>query len=359
MKSAAITGAGVVEVLEQPRPVASGDLVVVQILLAPMCTEFKRRKAGAEELSLGHESVGIVVDAGTSRRVAIGDRVAVMPHYGCGVCFLCTSGDYMHCPDQRDVLAETGQEYGIASYAQYVLKPDWLVERIPDDISLLHGAMACCGFGPTFGALERMNVSAADTLLVSGCGPVGLGAIVQGTGRNARVFAIETHPHRTQLALDLGAERVFNPITEDVPAAVRAATAGRGADAGIETSGAPTAPRALASSLRPRGRASIVAWAGDIEFPPLVPLGLDIYGVWHWNSLRSAHEMWETIRRAGPLIDRLITHILPLDEVAAAMDIQDSGACGKVMLLPHPEVADATLRSPFRLSEKEGRSVLA
>lgn len=343
MKSAAITGPGVVEVLEQHQPTASGDLVVVQILVAPMCTEFKRRKAGDEELSLGHEAVGIVVDAGESRRVKVGDRVAVMPHYGCGTCFLCTSGDYMHCPNQRDVLAETGQDYGVASYAQYVLKPDWLLERIPDDISLMHGAMACCGFGPTFGALQRMNVSAADTLLVSGCGPVGLGAIVQGVTRNARVFAIETHPHRAGLARELGAERVFNPLTEDIPAAVREATGGRGADAGIETSGAPTAPRALALSLRPRGRASIVAWAGDIELPPLVPLGLDIYGIWHWNSLRSAHEMWETIRRAGPLIDRLITDVLPLDDVADAMNIQDTGACGKVMLLPHADVDEATL----------------
>jgi L-iditol 2-dehydrogenase len=346
MKSAAITRPGVVEVLEQSRPVARGDLVVVQILAAPMCTEFKRRKAGVQELSLGHESVGVVLDAGDSRRVAVGDRVAVMPHYGCGVCYLCTSGDYMHCPDQRDVLAETEQDYGVASYAQYVLKPDWLLERIPDDISLLHGAMACCGFGPTFGALERMAVGASDTLIVSGCGPVGLGAIVQGVGRNARVFAIETHPHRAELARELGAERVFNPITDDVPAAVRAETDGRGADAGVETSGAPTAARTLALSLRPRGRASIVAWAGDIEFPPLVPLGLDLFGVWHWNSLRSAHEMWETIRRARPLIDRMITHILPLDEVATAMDIQDSGACGKILLLPHPELEDAVRRAP-------------
>jgi threonine dehydrogenase-like Zn-dependent dehydrogenase len=355
MKAAAITRPGVVEVLEQPRPRASGDLIVVQILLAPMCTEFKRRKDGAPEHALGHESVGVVVDAGDSRRVREGDRVAVMPHYGCGVCFLCTSGDYMHCPDQRDVLAETGQEYGVGSYAQYVLKPDWLVERIPDDISLVHGAMACCGFGPTFGALERMHVDATDTLLVSGCGPVGLGAVVQGVARNARVFAIETHPYRAQLARELGAERVFDPTVEDVPALVRELTYGRGADAGIETSGAPTGPRTLALSLRARGRLAIVAWTGDVQFPPLVPLGLDVFGVWHWNSLTSAHEMWESVRRAGPAIDRLVTHLLPLDDVAAAMDIQDTGACGKIMLLPHPEIDAAVLRDAVGVGQRVGR----
>lgn len=339
MRSAAFSG-GDVEVRDRPRPEASGDLVVVQILVAPMCTEFKRRYDDGEERELGHEAVGVVVDAGSSRRVQVGDRVAVMPFFGCGRCFLCTSGDYMHCPDQRDVLAETGQSYGAGTYGQFVLKPDWLLVGVPDDVSLLHAAMACCGFGPTFGALERMQVGAADTLLVSGCGPVGLGAVVQGVTRNARVFAIETHPHRRQLALGLGAERVFDPTTEDVAALMHQLTGGRGADAGVETSGAATAARTLARSLRARGRLSVVAWSGDVQFPPLVPLGLDIFGVWHWNSLRSAHEMWESIRRAGTLIDRLITHVLPLDDVAQAMDTQASGACGKVVLLPYPELED-------------------
>lgn len=340
MRSAAFAK-GDVEVRDQPVPQASGDLVVVQILVAPMCTEFKRRHDDVGERELGHESVGVVVDAGASRRVSVGDRVAVMPFFGCGECFLCTSGDYMHCQNQRDVLAETGQSHGAGTFAQFILKPDWLLVKVPDDISLVHAAMACCGFGPTFGALERMQVDATDTLLVSGCGPVGLGAIAQGVARNARVFGIETHPYRRLLALDLGAERVFDPSTDDIPALMHELTAGRGADAGIETSGASTAARALALSLRSRGRLSVVAWSGDVVFPPLVPLGLDIFGVWHWNSLRSVHEMWETVRRAGGLIDRMITHVLPLDDVAVAMDIQAGGACGKVMLFPFPELEDA------------------
>jgi L-iditol 2-dehydrogenase len=344
VRAAEITGKGVVEVVDRTIPQASGDLIVVKILVAPMCTEFKKRQNGTEDHSLGHEAVGVVTDAGDSRRFSVGDRVAVMPHYGCGVCYLCTSGDYMHCPNQRDVLAETGQDYGTATYSQYLLKPDWLVIKIPDDISLVHGAMACCGFGPTFGALERMNVDALDVLLVSGCGPVGLGAIVQGVTRGARVFAIETHPFRAELARKLGAERVFNPMEEDVPALVRELT-GRGADAGIETSGAPTAAKNLALSVRSRGKLSVVAWAGDVSFPPLVPQGLDIFGVWHWNSLNLVEEMWRSVRKASDLIDVMITHVMPLEEVSDAMDIQDTGACGKILLLPHGDLAEAELQT--------------
>ena len=335
MRAAAITAPGTVEVLDQPRPKAQADLVVVQILVAPMCTEFKQRKAGTLSDTIGHEAAGVVVDAGSSRRFREGDRVAVMPHYGCGLCELCTSGDYMHCLTQRDVLGETGQAYGTASYAEYVLKPDWLLVRIPDDISLVHGAMACCGLGPSFGAAERMRLDGLDTFLVSGCGPVGLGALIHGAVRGARTLAIETQPYRAELARRLGAEHVFDPTAEDVVEGVRALTDGEGAHAGLETSGAPSAPRTLALSLRRRARMTVVAWAGDVVLPPVVPLGVEVSGVWHWNSLTSVDRMWTTVRKARPLLDILITHVMALEDVSAAMDLQDAGECGKVLLLPH------------------------
>jgi threonine dehydrogenase-like Zn-dependent dehydrogenase len=333
-----------VQLLEQPRPQGRGDLVVVKILIAPMCTEFKQRRAGVPKDALGHEAAGIIVDPGHSRQFRVGDRVVVMPHYGCGTCRLCTSGDYMHCRHQRDVLTESGQPYGTATYAEYILKPDWLLVPVPDDISLWHAAMACCGFGPTFGALERMQVDALDTVLVSGCGPVGLGGIAQCAARGTRVIAIETNPYRARLAEALGAEFVVDPLGSVVGDRVRELVQ-EGADAGIETSGADGAAGVLASAIRPRGRLSVVAWGGEVVLPPLVPQGLDIFGVWHWNSLDQADRMWETIRRSGPRIDTMVTHAVPLTDVAAAMDLQDAGRCGKIYLLPHGFRAD--LGAPY------------
>jgi len=138
--------------------------------------------------------------------------------------------------------------------------PDWLLAHVPDDIELQHAALACCGLGPGFNALQRMGVNSLDTLLVSGCGPVGLGSIIQGIVRGARVLAVETHPYRSELARKLGAERVFNPLVEDVVNLVRVETQGKGVDAAIDTSGAPTAAGTLARSLRARGRLSFVSW---------------------------------------------------------------------------------------------------
>jgi threonine dehydrogenase-like Zn-dependent dehydrogenase len=300
-----------------------------------MCTEYRdRHRPGATAGSLGHEAAGVVVDAAGSTRVRAGDRVVVMPRYGCGICWLCTAGDHIHCPDQRDVLQETGSVYGTATYAQYVLKPDWLLLPVPDDVSLPHAALTCCGLGPGFTAVERTRAGALDTVLVSGCGPVGLGAIVNATARGARCLALELNGYRADLARRLGAEAVLDPTDPGTVGRIHELTGGRGADCAVETSGAPTAPDLIVRATRPRGRIAFVAWGAGLSLPPAVPYGQEMHGCWHWNHQRYASAMWSTVRRAGAALDSLVTHTFPLDEVAGAMDVQDTGRCGKVFLLP-------------------------
>jgi len=332
---AAVLRDGTVSVVARPEPTAKGDVVKVRILLSPMCTEFKDRCAGQDVDALGHEAAGVVVDPGDSTRVTAGDRVVVMPLYGCGVCWLCAAGDHIHCQDQRDVLAETGSASGTATYAQYVLKPDWLLLPVPDDISLRHAALTCCGLGPTFTATSRTRIGALDTVLVSGCGPVGLGAVVNAAVRGARIIALEVNHFRAKLAESLGAVAVVDPTAPDSVDQIRALTGGLGVDAAIETSGASTAARLVAEATRRLGRIAVVAWGNDVTFPPLVPLGVEIHGCWHWNHQRYAAGMWNVVRQAGAGLDAMVTHEFPLERVADAMDLQDSGECGKVFLLPN------------------------
>jgi threonine dehydrogenase-like Zn-dependent dehydrogenase len=334
MRAAVITGPGAIGITEQPTPKARGDVVVVRILVAPLCTEFKQRRAGQPGDRLGHEAAGVVVDPGSSTLVSEGDRVVVMPQYACGRCWLCVRGEHIHCRSQRDVLAETGSESGLGTIAEYVLKPDYLLLKVPDDIPLEHAAMACCGFGPTFTAHHRLGTSVLDTTVVSGCGAVGLGAVLQGATRGARVIALETQSYRSELARKLGAAEVLDPLHDDVGEVVRAMTDGRGADGGVETSGAPPAAGTLAGSIRVRGGLALVAWTSEVTFPTPIPAGLDIYACWHWNHALHLAGMWAMIRAAGAGIDAMITHRLALDEVADAMDLQDSGDCGKIILYP-------------------------
>ncbi|GAA2097103.1 L-threonine 3-dehydrogenase [Microlunatus panaciterrae] len=344
MKAAAITGPGTIVIRDQEAPQARGgrDLVVVKILVSPLCTEFKSRRAGHLSDELGHEAAGVVVDAASSQLVSEGDRVVVMPQFACGRCWLCLRGEHIHCPNQRDPLAESGSSHGRGTIAQYVIKPDWLLIKVPDDISLEHASMACCGFGPTFTAHQRLGTSALDSAAVSGCGPVGLGAVIQGVTRGAEVIALETQSYRSALAAKLGASHVFDPRESGVPEQIASLTQGRGASVGIETSGAPTAARLLADAIRTRGRMAIVAWTPEVVLPAIVPAGLEVHGCWHWNHQHFLQDMWTMIRKSGPAIDLMITHRMSLDDVARAMDLQDRGECGKIVLYPFgSEAVDA------------------
>jgi threonine dehydrogenase-like Zn-dependent dehydrogenase len=346
MKNVAITGVRECEVREVPEPKAARDIVKVRILSAPMCTEVTGYRDGRTQDSLGHEAAGEVVDAADSSRLAVGDRVVVMPQWACGRCGLCVAGEHIHCEHPRDVLAETGSETGTATYAQYVLKPDWLLFPVPDDLSFDEAAMACCGLGPTFNACQRMRVDALDTVLVSGCGAVGLGGIVNARVRGARVLALEPNATRAELAMRLGAEAVVNPLDDDALEQVRALTGGLGADATIETSSAATAPAFLVEATRRRGRVASVGWGGPVNASALVRRGLEVHGVWHWNHLRDGERMIRTIRQARPLLERLITHTFPLDDVREAWELQLGASCGKVILHPWEAPQRSCKRSP-------------
>jgi L-iditol 2-dehydrogenase len=215
MKVVSITGPRQAALVEKPMPVIKEDFALIKIEVAPMCTEYKAYANGWTGDNLGHEAAGEVVEVAQPGRVKVGDRVVVMPQYPCGKCALCQAGDYIHCEHTVNPLEICESPNGTATYAQYMIKQDWLLVPIPDEMSYDHAAMACCGLGPTFGAMQRMHVDAFDTLLVTGLGPVGLGAVINGLYRGAKVIAVESHPYRARLARELGVMAVINPEDPD------------------------------------------------------------------------------------------------------------------------------------------------
>jgi L-iditol 2-dehydrogenase len=127
---------------------------------------------------------------------------------------------------------------------------------------------------------------------------------------------------------------VLDPRADDVVDQVKDLTDGRGAAGGIETSGAPGAAALLGRTVRVRGGLAVVAWTPETTFSAMVPGGLDIYACWHWNHQHHLADMWTMIRESGPAIDTMVTHRMPLEDVASAMDLQDAGECGKIILHP-------------------------
>ncbi|MFH5801429.1 zinc-binding dehydrogenase [Haladaptatus sp. CMAA 1911] len=335
MKRAIISGERRTAVVDAPEPGPVDDWVKVKVHAAPMCTEHKGFTEGHENEFLGHEAAGEVVDVADSAQFDVGDRVVAMPLYSTRDSPLSRRGDYIYA-DKIDVSEKLGSEEGSATYAQYLLKPDWLLAEIPAGVSYEHGSMACCGLGPTLGALDRMDTNGFHTVLVNGLGPVGLGGVINAMYRGARVIAVEPTDYRTELALELGADEVIDPIEEDVVDRVMELTDGVGVDRAIDCTGIEQAQRAMIDSVRTRGEAAFIADAGEVDLDvasDMIYRGLTLHGSWHYNE-SLVPDMMRMIPNVSDQIDVLVTHEFSLDDVQEAFELQETRECGKVLLKP-------------------------
>lgn len=336
MKVAAIFGERKGGLVDRPVPKAYENFVVVKVHATPMCTEYKTYKAGHATDALGHEAAGDVVEAAQPGKVRVGDRVVVMSGDPCGTCGLCLQGDYIHCQNFIDLEKRTGNANGGATYAQYLIRQDWQLVPIPEDVSYAHAGMGCCGLGPTFNAMKQMQVSAFDTVLITGMGPVGLGGVINAVFRGARVIAAEMHPYRAEMARALGAAAVIDPGQSDALARIMDLTDGRGVDAAVDCSGSAAAQRLMIDAVRRKGQASFVGEAGDLTIrisQDMIRKGIVLRGVWHYN-LADTPAMMRLIRDSREKLDRFITHTFPMSRVQDAWELQATGACGKVVLDP-------------------------
>ncbi len=339
IRKAIITGVCQGGVADVPTPQAKADWVLVKVHTAPMCTEYKSFLAGTPSQQLGHEAAGEVVEVAQPGRWQVGDRVVVMPQNPCGVCSLCLAGEYIHCQDPADFAAIHGSREGSATMAQYLLKQARQLVPIPDGMSYDQASMACCGLGPTYGALERVAAGVLDTVLITGLGPVGLGGVINATFRGARVIGVESNPWRAQKAIELGAEAVIDPAAPDALAQILALTAnGRGVEHSIDCSGVAAAHRLCIDGTRRKGTLSFVGESGRnpsqlFISDDMIRKGLTLHGSWHYN-LALTPKILRVIAANSHKIDHLISHRFPLQEVQTAWETQVGGQCGKVLLKP-------------------------
>jgi L-iditol 2-dehydrogenase len=336
VKKAIIVGERKADLIDVPDPRPKDDWVVVKVHATPMCTEYKAFVTGQPVAFLGHEAAGEVAAIAQPGRVKVGDRVVVMPQYPCGKCALCVAGDYIHCENNYDFEAFIGTREGSATYAQYLLKPSWLLPPIPDGVSYEHASLACCALGPTFGAFDLMGVGAFDTVLITGAGAVGLGGVVNARFRGARVVVVESIPYRAERAKKLGAEAVIDPGSDTCLEQIRSLTGGIGVDMAVDCSGVVQAQRLCIDALRRKGHLAFVG-AGNQElgirdWSDMIMKGLTLHGAWHYNLSRFPTVM-KVIQEASA-IEHLISHVLPMSEIQTAFELSASHKCAKIILRP-------------------------
>lgn len=204
---------------------------------------------------IGHEAMGVVVEAGAESHLAVGDRVVVPFTISCGSCWMCNRGLTSQCETTQVRKYNSGAslygysrlygsvpgaqaEYLRIPYAGY--NPIKVGTELPDYRYLFLSDIL-----PTaWQGVKYAGVSADDSLAVYGLGPVGQFVVRIARHLGADVYAIDPVPERRALAARYGA-KVFD-LAEDVNDEIRDATDGRGPDAvldavGMEAHGSPIA----------------------------------------------------------------------------------------------------------------------
>lgn len=219
---------------------------LVAVELATVCgsdlhTVLGHRKVAVPQV-LGHEQVGRVVALGPGSPaaaldgtpVAVGDRVVWGVAVACGTCELCMRGLPNKCLHLRKYGHEQvrrGWELGggIATHVHLLARTP--IVRAPEHLPAEVLAPASCATATVAAVLEAAETVrpvAGETVLVSGCGMLGLTAIAMAREAGARVVAADVDASRRALALEFGASRVWAPGDAHVPFTVALELSGAG-----------------------------------------------------------------------------------------------------------------------------------
>lgn len=199
---------------------------------------------------IGHEAAGVVYAVGEGvQNFKIGDRVVAHNTAPCHKCYYCKKGQHSMCVDLPS---------NLGSYAEYQLIPKNIVEetmfKLPDDMSYKQAALteplACAVYGTS-----QIPIEFGDTVVVNGCGPIGLMFIRLSYLRGARVIACDIQRNRLEIAKKLGAQELIEitPELDQVEAVINLTEDKRGVDFAIEAAGLPSVWEISFNMVRPGG----------------------------------------------------------------------------------------------------------
>jgi threonine dehydrogenase-like Zn-dependent dehydrogenase len=343
MRAFVMRSVGETGVVEKPEPEPGPREAVVRPTVGLVCTSDVHTVHGAigerEDLTLGHEVVGVVETVGESvADFAPGDRVvagAITPDWGS----LAAQDGH---PSQSNAPLGGWQFANVrdGTFAELaaVNDADANLAHVPDGVSDEAAVYVADMMSTGFVAAERADVPVGGTVAVFGQGPVGLmatkGADLQGAGR---VVAVETMPARRDLARTYGADEVVDFERTDPVERVHDLTDGTGVDAAIEALGSETTLGQAVAAVKAGGVVSNVGYHGEGE---TVSFSREDWGVGMAEKdivtalcpggrlrLRRLLRLIET-GRVDPT--HMTTHEFSFDGVADAFDLMASKADGVI-----------------------------
>jgi L-iditol 2-dehydrogenase len=277
MRAAVYRGKGRVVVEDVPVPRIAAGEVLIRVAACGICgTDIKKIEHGfvAAPQIFGHEVSGTVVAVGSGvTQWKPGDRVMSFHHIPCGACFYCDRRLYSQCDVYKKVGLTAGFDPNGGGFAQFVRAMPWVAQRgmlaIPNHISF-EEATFIEPVNTCIKAVEKARVSAGETILIMGQGPIGL--LLMMLAKLAGAFVIGSDPkvERRAKSLSLGADLALDPRDGRIAQEIRSRTDRRGADAVLVAVPLPAALTDALAIARPGGRILLFAQNDPqmrIEFP--------------------------------------------------------------------------------------------
>lgn len=230
----------------------------------------------------GHEGSGIVEAVGKNvKDIEAGDHVVIS--YGvCGECENCLKGKPSYCTEFNKInfegisrdgtsrLSKNGENlamfFGQSSFATYSVCDSSNLVKVDKDVDIALLGPLGCGIQTGAGTvLNRLKPEFDSTIVIYGCGSVGLSAVMAAKIANcSKIIAVDITESRLNLAMELGATNIINSKEcEDVTAEIKKITNG-GSHYAVETTGVPDIVNTSLYALRPRGTVAIVGFAGNV-----------------------------------------------------------------------------------------------
>lgn len=322
MKAIRIPAPGKMEVIQLPEPQPQEGEVKLKLHYVGFCgsdlNTFRGGNAMAKpEVIPGHE-IGATIEAlgpGCPDTFQIGQAVTVNPYTNCGYCSSCRNGKPHACKNNQTLGVQRD-----GTMREYICLP-WQ-KIIPIGEISVRDAALIEPMSVGFHAVSRGQVSDIDTVLVFGCGMVGLGAIIRCAQRGATVIAADLSAEKLELAREAGATYTINSREENLLEKVAEYTGGMGADVVIEAVGSPVTYVSAIDAVCFTGRVVFIGYAkSDVSFQTkyFVQKELDIRG-----SRNATPDDFRAVIRCMQQkqlpVDKFISGIVTPEEALGAME---------------------------------------
>ena len=285
-------------------------------------------------VTLGHEFCGTVERVGEEvTAVKPGDSVSAEMHLNCGHCHQCRLGEAHICQNLRIIGIDQD-----GAFAEFVKIPASNIWKLDPAIPEHYGAI----LDPLGNAVHTVLAGeiAGRSVLVTGCGPIGLMAIaVAKACGSSTVFATETNEQRRAMAKKMGADVVLNPAEVDSVARIKSETSGTGVDVLLEMSGNPAAIQQGFRALRAGGRASLLGI--PTESVPLdlvndvIFKGATVQGIYGRRMYATWVQMTALLKAGRLNLEPLFGERTPMEKFENAFSLLQSGLPGKILMYPN------------------------